>query len=464
MHPDPEATESDIAGQAATPITDQIGQGSAAIEGALERLADGTLQGWCRSPDRPEARLVVEILDGDSIALSLVADLYRHDLAQAGMGDGCHGFQARLPDHPPGAGGRLIRAREKVSGVVFASFVEDMDSAGRTGIERLDRSAAEIGALQAEINALRRRIEQRRQTGRPATALRDMSVLLSARSWRAPAADPHSAEFAVAAALEALRRQFPPITLQPPPIPDISLVLLAGPDVRQTMAALQALSGLTRIARLEIILADDGSDPRTALLHGLVNGLHIASSTQRGASAAAQAGLAISEAASLAKGESLVMLACGAAPPSAAALTALLRVMATHPDHVLPGAAGRASLARWGLAAPDRAAIEDTAQEELLIRLSGGIGLMLALPRRLWEEIGGLDLQLADGAGLEVADAALKAWLLGSPIGRATEPWEHHPTAPALPLPAAAPDIAWQAAARFRARWGDLGLEQEVRL
>jgi len=454
MPPDPQATDSDIASAMAP--------GSFAIEGALERLADGTLDGWCRSPDRPDARMTVEILDGDSIALSLLAQHYRQDLARAGIGDGRHGFQARLPDHPPGAGGRLIRAREKVSGVVFASLVEDMASAGRTGIERLDRSAAEIGALQAEIAALRSRLELRRQTSRPATALRDMSVLLAARSWRAPQADPQGAEFALAAALESLQRQFAPITLAVPQTPAVSLVLLAARDIAHTMAALAALSGLSRGGGVEIILADDGFEPRTALIHGLVRGLRVATTTQRATSGAAQAALAIGAAAALANGETLVVLACGTAPPSAAALAALLRVIATHKAHVLPGAAGRASLARWGLAAPDRAAEADT-EEELLIRLSGSIGLMLALPRQLWEEIGGLDAQLADGAGLECADAALKAWLLGSPIGRATEPWEQQSAGLAVTLPAATPEIAWQAAAAFRARWGDLGLEQEVR-
>jgi hypothetical protein len=446
----------------------------------LQLLPDGTLDGWCWSPGRPDERLLIEILDGDAIAISLVADRFRDDLPARGIGDGRHGFQTRLPDHPPGAGGRLIHARERVSGVVFASLRNEMAGRHSSGIERLDRATVELAALQSDIAALRGRIDRHRRGSRPAAALHQMSVMLSARTWIAPESDLRSAAFAVAAASEELRRRFPPLTLPPctQEVPFASIVLLAAPDIAHTMEALRALAGLSHPGGVEIVLANDGREPRTALLHTLVNRLRVASPPARAhgpargevASDAARAAVAIGQAVALSRGACLVVLAAGSNPLSAASAAALLKLMEAHPNHVLPGGLGRTSLARWGLAAPDRAAIDAAGgdqnddAEDLVMTLHGSIGLVVALRRALWTEIGGLDPAVADGAGLECADAALKAWLIGSPIGRVTEPWGHAPEngGPLPDGPLAPPDAAWQASAVFRARWGDLGLEQET--
>ncbi len=277
--------------------------GSVAVKGALQLLPDGMLDGWCWSPGRPAERLAVEILDGDTIAVSLVADRFRQDLAALGMGDGKCGFQTRLPDHPPGAGGRLIHARERVSGVVFATVADETEGRHASAIERLDRATAELAALQSDLSALRARAMSRRRDGLPASALRQMSVMLSARTWIAPHADPQGAEFAIAAASEELRRRFAPLSVPPcaDAAPFASIVLLAASDIAHTMAALRALSGLAHRGGVELVLADDGREPRTALLHTLVNRLRVAApparATPAGGSDAAHAAAAICQAA-----------------------------------------------------------------------------------------------------------------------------------------------------------------------
>lgn len=68
----------------------------------MDRVENGIARGWAWSPEHPNAPLLLEFLcDGEPVARGL-ANLYRADLAEAGIGSGCHGFEAALP-HATGA-------------------------------------------------------------------------------------------------------------------------------------------------------------------------------------------------------------------------------------------------------------------------------------------------------------------------------------------------------------------------
>jgi hypothetical protein len=62
------------------------------FEGYIDRVADGVVHGWCwqRGLDQP---VWVEVTINAHLAGSALADLFRPDLAQAGIGHGCHGFK-----------------------------------------------------------------------------------------------------------------------------------------------------------------------------------------------------------------------------------------------------------------------------------------------------------------------------------------------------------------------------------
>ncbi len=66
------------------------------VEGRVARPAAGIVQGWAYAPDEPQRRLTVEILARGRLVAATVADLPREDLAQAGIGDGRHGFLVDL--------------------------------------------------------------------------------------------------------------------------------------------------------------------------------------------------------------------------------------------------------------------------------------------------------------------------------------------------------------------------------
>ncbi len=66
------------------------------ITGGLQSnidFADWTgIRGWVWDPDEPEKRITLELLDGDSPLTTVLANQYRPDLEQAGIGDGRCGF------------------------------------------------------------------------------------------------------------------------------------------------------------------------------------------------------------------------------------------------------------------------------------------------------------------------------------------------------------------------------------
>jgi spore maturation protein SpmB len=65
-------------------------------EGVLDFLAGATIGGWAWHTGRPTERVTVIVKhDGKPVA-SVVADGFRHDLFEAGIGDGAHGFTVDL--------------------------------------------------------------------------------------------------------------------------------------------------------------------------------------------------------------------------------------------------------------------------------------------------------------------------------------------------------------------------------
>ncbi len=73
-------------------------EGLGALHGSVDLLADGRLYGWAQHAGRPEVAVCLEVLlDGAVIARTL-ANRFRADLWQAGLGSGCHAFEAALPE------------------------------------------------------------------------------------------------------------------------------------------------------------------------------------------------------------------------------------------------------------------------------------------------------------------------------------------------------------------------------
>ena len=70
-----------------------------AITGHIDSVIDGVISGWMYSFNRPSLRHLLAVYYNGAVVASTVADRFRPDLLQAGVGDGIHGFAAELPSH-----------------------------------------------------------------------------------------------------------------------------------------------------------------------------------------------------------------------------------------------------------------------------------------------------------------------------------------------------------------------------
>ena len=70
--------------------------GATRPEGVLDFLAGSTIGGWAWHTGQPTERIAVIVKHKDKPVTSVVADGFRHDLFEAGVGDGAHGFTIDL--------------------------------------------------------------------------------------------------------------------------------------------------------------------------------------------------------------------------------------------------------------------------------------------------------------------------------------------------------------------------------
>lgn len=89
------------------------------MQGFVDDVRNGYVDGWAADPGRPGDRIAVVIaVDGVAVGTA-VADILREDLVDAGLGDGRHAFRIRLPDH-------LLDGRPHMVAVTFADTGEHL--------------------------------------------------------------------------------------------------------------------------------------------------------------------------------------------------------------------------------------------------------------------------------------------------------------------------------------------------
>jgi hypothetical protein len=89
-----------------------------ALRGFVDRVTPHVVEGWAQNADLPEAPVCLDILAGGTLVGRALANRYREDLKQAGLGSGCHGFAFRLP---PGlaSAGNVIEVRRSLDEAVL---------------------------------------------------------------------------------------------------------------------------------------------------------------------------------------------------------------------------------------------------------------------------------------------------------------------------------------------------------
>ncbi|HUZ64771.1 MAG TPA: glycosyltransferase, partial [Acetobacteraceae bacterium] len=91
-----EAVKRELAKRAGIAAAADATQGGP-LDGFLDVVAWDMVSGWARQTEHPDVPARLEIMDGDRLLARVVANRFRQDLRDAGMGDGRCGFEVMLP-------------------------------------------------------------------------------------------------------------------------------------------------------------------------------------------------------------------------------------------------------------------------------------------------------------------------------------------------------------------------------
>jgi len=81
------------------------------LQGYIDEANSSRIRGWVWDPRQPESRIALELVDGDARLASAMANQYRSDLRQAGIGDGRHAFTVALEGASLSAARNLLHLR-----------------------------------------------------------------------------------------------------------------------------------------------------------------------------------------------------------------------------------------------------------------------------------------------------------------------------------------------------------------
>jgi len=212
------------------------------VEGELLFHPPTGLRGWCRLPKQPRARAEIEILV-DSICVATVS------VGQdgGGAGDRRYDFSLHLRAAPDESATRVIEGRERGSGAVFGRVVLFEEAIAQPIEHRLD--LLDLGKLKRPLAALPADYAKR---------LRPYFSALGTALLQVAKKDVIGGETA------ALARRMPRLPLSATPL--VSVIMPAAPCIDTTLRRLAALQSLADTTQIEVIVADDGAEPRSALL------------------------------------------------------------------------------------------------------------------------------------------------------------------------------------------------------
>jgi T5SS/PEP-CTERM-associated repeat protein len=73
------------------------GEGLGTLRGYVDEVSASRIAGWAQAIDFPEAPVCLDIYAGERLIGQVLANLYREDLQEAGLGSGCHAFEFTVP-------------------------------------------------------------------------------------------------------------------------------------------------------------------------------------------------------------------------------------------------------------------------------------------------------------------------------------------------------------------------------
>ena len=113
------------------PADKRIGQ----LRGHINRVSNNRIAGWAQNADHPEAPVCLDVYAGGQLIGQVLANGYREDLARAGIGSGCHGFDFSPPDGLTFVSD-AVHVRRSLDGVALEATIDpcEMMPTGPAGI------------------------------------------------------------------------------------------------------------------------------------------------------------------------------------------------------------------------------------------------------------------------------------------------------------------------------------------
>ena len=243
-----------------------------ALSDALESFldyADWTgIRGWIWDPERPQERIRLRLLDGETVLATITADAYRPDLERAGIGDGRHGFSIPLSETVLPHARHILHLRTADDDSELPSFplVLMRDHLG------MDPSVARFlfNSVAAEVD----RADRPDDLAPLITMLVEFldtavsrQFLLADTAGESPADMLNPTELApqLGTLLRSLQRAYPPIALEDDRDPVISIVIPVFNKFDLTYNCVKSVIEHGAQVPFEIIIVDDCSRDETIL-------------------------------------------------------------------------------------------------------------------------------------------------------------------------------------------------------
>ena len=106
------------------------------LQGRLDEVSRGCIRFWAYDPSTPDTAVRLRVIDNGVVLGEAVADQYRADLEEAGIGDGCHAFHMHIPGGLAPAIRHVIEVQRVSDGAALANtpWVLDAEAAPVTWV------------------------------------------------------------------------------------------------------------------------------------------------------------------------------------------------------------------------------------------------------------------------------------------------------------------------------------------
>jgi hypothetical protein len=244
-----------------------------AVQAHLEQVQEeGLISGWCWDAAAPERRVkLIVLVDGEPVGTT-TADMFREDLAVAGMGDGSHAFSYLLPWTVVSKKSIChIRLADEASNQLIGGSIAFSRTAVLPVEDRLADLESHVRRLTAQLETVRRRAEQ------DTAMISGVLATIGAFFTRLAEAPLGAASLAVvpslADLLETTRTQLEPFSMAVAEAPIITICVEAFGPLDCLYNCLHAIHFSGADAHAEIVVIDDGRSDAASLLPTLVQNL-----------------------------------------------------------------------------------------------------------------------------------------------------------------------------------------------